>query len=231
MRKLARDIYLIEGLRISNVYLLVSGGELTLIDAGLDSDADRIISQLREVELNIHKLKMILLTHAHGDHVGCVRKLVSLSGAHVIAHRDEVPYIEKTKSLPSHSFMGRMLNWLSDRIVFRQSGLSVDKVVDDGDEIDVVGGLTAVHTPGHTPGSLSLYNPGLGVLFCGDALFNIHPVTRKPGLQLPLPLVSVDNEQARASVERMSQLEVSILCCGHGEPILSGAVEQIKMLV
>jgi glyoxylase-like metal-dependent hydrolase (beta-lactamase superfamily II) len=87
-----------------------------------------------------------------------------------------------------------------------------------------------IHVPGHTPGSISLYQPQRQILFCGDALFNANPLTGTPGLQLPLPAATVDDEQARASVCKLSALELRVLCCGHGEPILDGAGEQIAAL-
>ena len=231
MRQILPDILLVEGLRISNVYLIVSGAELTLIDTGMVGDAKQIVTQLRDSGYELKKLKRIILTHAHGDHTGSTRELVSLSGAQVIAHCAEVPYIEKVKLLPANSPVQRMMNWMSDRIMFRQPGVHVDVAVDDTEILDVSGGLSVVHSPGHTPGSMSLYFHKRGVLFCGDALFNAHPITRKPGLQLPLRIVNTDPDQVRESVMKLSKLAVKVLCCGHGDPIVQGAQEKIKALL
>ena len=231
MHQVAHGIYIFEGLRVSNVYMLVTGEALSLVDSGLRSDVDKIVFQIQESGYKLRQLKTIILTHAHFDHTGGAPMLSTLSGAKVIAHKQEVPFIEKTKSLPAKSSIQRMLNWMTEKIMFRQSGLYVDIKVEDGQELDVLGGLSVVHTPGHTPGSISLFYAEQGVLFCGDALFNAHPVTRKPGLQFPLDVVSVDSNQARVSVKKLSRLQVKVLCCGHGEPMMDAAWEKIMQLL
>jgi glyoxylase-like metal-dependent hydrolase (beta-lactamase superfamily II) len=157
--------------------------------------------------------------------------LARRSGAQVLAHRDEVPYIEQAKSLPTASLAQRLLNWLGDRILFRLSPCQVDRRVEDGDVIEGLGGTQVIHTPGHTPGSICLYQPERRILFCGDALFNANPITGRPGLRLPIRLVTVDNAQARDSVGKLSTLAVEVLCCGHGEPIMDGAGEKVRALL
>ena len=231
MRQLLPDIYILEGLRLSNVFLFVAGDGLTLIDTGMVGEARKIIEQLVNGGFDTETLKRIILTHAHRDHTGSVQRLTSISGAQVVAHRDEVPYIEKTKDMPADSLIPKVMNWLSDHVVFRQPGLRVDVAVEGGEFIDGTGELAAVHSPGHTPGSLSLYHEDSGLLFCGDALFNKHPITRKPGLQLPLRSVSSNPKQARESVRKLAELDIKVLCCGHGEPIVTAARETMLRLL
>lgn len=231
MREVVDDVYLLEGLRGCNVYLLVADGGLTLLDSGMMGDADRIVAQLQEAGHPLPDLRRIALTHAHGDHTGGAVGLARDSGARVVAHRDEVPYIEQTEPLPAPSPMQRLLFWLSDHLLFRLSPCKVDRAVEDGDVLDALGGLQVIHTPGHTPGSMALYHPERRILFCGDALFNAHPMTGRPGLRLPLPLVTVDTAKALASVDSLSALPVDVLCCGHGEPIVGGVGERIGALL
>jgi glyoxylase-like metal-dependent hydrolase (beta-lactamase superfamily II) len=231
MRQVVPDVYLMEGLRGANVYLLVPDRHLTLIDTGLPGDADRILDQILQSDRHISELRTIVLTHAHGDHIGGARELMRRTGAEVIAHRDEVPYVERTASLPSSSFLQRTLNWLMGRLLFRTPGCVVDRPVEEGDVIHALGGLRVIHTGGHTPGSISLYQPDREILFCGDALFNAHPMSGKPGLQLPIRAVTVDQGEARRAVGRLAELPVQVLCCGHGDPIVEGAQQKIKALL
>ncbi|MGD2177350.1 MAG: MBL fold metallo-hydrolase [Anaerolineae bacterium] len=231
MREVVSNVCMFEGLRGCNVYLLVSGEGLTLVDSGLAGDAGRIVAQLQEVGHAPSELHSIVLTHAHGDHAGGAVVLARRSGAQVLAHRDEVPYIEQTQSLPAHSAVQRLLFRLGDRMLFRLSPCQVDRPLEDGDVIAALGGTHVIHTPGHTPGSMALYQPEQRILFCGDALFNANPVTGKPGLRLPMPLVTLDTAQARDSVRKLSTLPVQVLCCGHGEPILDGAAESIEAVL
>jgi glyoxylase-like metal-dependent hydrolase (beta-lactamase superfamily II) len=231
VRQVVPHVYLMEGLRGGNVYLLLSGRRLTLVDSGIAGDAARIVAQLQRAGYALSQLDSIVLTHVHGDHTGSAAELADRSGARVLAHRDEVPYIEQTKSLPAASFVQRLLYWLSRRILFRPSFWKVDRPVEDGDEIEALGGMRVIHTPGHTPGSMCLYQPERRILFCGDALFNENPITGRRGLRLPIRLVTLDNAQARDSVGKLSMLAVQVLCCGHGEPILAGANEKMKALL
>jgi glyoxylase-like metal-dependent hydrolase (beta-lactamase superfamily II) len=225
------NVYLMEKLSGANVYLLVSDSSLTLVDSGLTGQAERIVAQLQGAGYTPSDLRTIALTHAHGDHTGGAAELARRSGARVLAHRAEVPYIEQTKVLPTDSWGQRLLNWLADRILFRLSPCPVDRAVDDGDVIETLGGVHVIHTPGHTPGSMCLYQPERRILFCGDALFNAHPITGRPGLHLPMPMVTVDKAQARDSVADLATWPVDVLCCGHGDPILEGAGRKMKGLL
>lgn len=231
MRQIVSDVYVMEGLRGGNVYLLVSGEKLALVDSGVVGDVDQIVSQLKEAGFALPQLQHIVLTHAHGDHTGGAAELARLSGAQVLAHRVEAPFIERTIPMPAASLIKRVMNWLSDHIMFRLSPCKVDLLLDDGQTIDAMGGIQVIHAPGHTPGSMCLYHPERRILFCGDALFNANPISRRPGLQLPMQLISWDNAQARHSVGTLSELAIDALYCGHGEPVLDEPAEKIRALL
>jgi glyoxylase-like metal-dependent hydrolase (beta-lactamase superfamily II) len=233
MRQIIPDVYLIEDLRSDsgNVYLLVSGEGLTLVDSGLAGAADQIVAQLQEAGYAISELRAIVLTHAHGDHMGSVAELARRSGAQVLAHQDEMPYIEQAKTMPGASPFQRLMNWLGDRTILKRSPCKVSRPLQDGDVIEALGGLQVIHTPGHTPGSIALYQPERRILFCGDIFFNKNPMTGKEGLQLSLPLFTLDVAQVRESVRRLATLPVEVLCFGHGEPIVEGAGERMQALL
>ena len=231
MRKVIPDVYLIEGLRGGNVYALTGGENLTLIDGGLAGDDARIAAQLEEAGHHLSAAHTLVLTHAHGDHVGGAVALARRSGAQIVAHRDEVPYLERRRPLPAGGWVQRLFTWLSDHLLFRLPPCQVDRAVQEGDTIAALGGLRVIHTPGHTPGSMSLYQPERQILFCGDALFNEHPVTGRPGPMLPVRLFTGDNARARESVAKLSELEIEMLCSGHGAPITAGTGAQIQALL
>lgn len=231
MREITKDIYMLERGLGSNVYLLVSGDKLTLVDSALPSQADEITSQLLQEGYDISRLSTIILTHFHSDHAGGASKLARRSGAKVLAHIDEAPSIQRTMPFPSASALQRLLLWLDSRVIFRQPPCHVDQTLKDGDLIDVLGGIQVIHTPGHTPGSICLYQPEREILFCGDTLFNIHPITRRERFQLPLSLFTVDREHLLRSVRRLATLPVQIILFGHGKPILEDGQERIKALL
>jgi glyoxylase-like metal-dependent hydrolase (beta-lactamase superfamily II) len=227
MRQVVPDVYLIEGLRASQVYVLVSEEGLTLVDSGSPGEATRIVSQLEEGGYTLSDLRVIVLTHCHFDHTGSAAELARRSGARVLAHRDEVPYIEKTEALPASSFARRLLDWVSDR-VFRTAACQVDEALEDGDVVDALGGLQVIHAPGHTPGNIALYGPDRRILFCGDTIFNGNPFSGRGGIQPPPRAFSLDTAQAETSAREVAQLPVEVVCFGHGEPILVRAGERLR---
>ncbi|MBM3157894.1 MAG: MBL fold metallo-hydrolase [Chloroflexi bacterium] len=96
-------------------------------------------------------------------------------------------------------------------------------VVKDGDILPYLGGIQVIHTPGHTPGSISLYIPKNRMLFVGDTIVN--NVNR---LSRPLPLRS-NRDEAERSLKRLAELDMDIVCFGHGPP-LDSAKESISQL-
>ena len=93
--------------------------------------------------------------------------------------------------------------------------MAVDVLVSDGDELPILGGITILHTPGHTPGSISLLLQHKGVLIVGDVL--AHRLFR---LRLPSRGFTVDIAQEILSIKRVARLEFDTICFGHGPPIV-----------
>jgi glyoxylase-like metal-dependent hydrolase (beta-lactamase superfamily II) len=230
MRQLTPDIYLIEGLRASNAYLLVAPEGLTLVDAGSANEAEAIHAQLRQAGFSLADLRQVVITHAHNDHTGSAAEIVRQSGARVLAHIDEMVYIGGGASLPFRSRLQRLAFWLSARLMPKTQPVKVGIALIEGEIIPATGGYATVHTPGHTPGSMSLFHPERRILICGDALFNKHPLTRRKGLQEPMRLISVNPDQARDSICKLEDLGPQVLLCGHGDPVLEKAAELIKLV-
>jgi glyoxylase-like metal-dependent hydrolase (beta-lactamase superfamily II) len=145
---------LVVGPIASNCYIV--GSEKTkegmIIDPG--ADADTIMKNVRELGL---KIKLIVLTHRHPDHVGAAGQVKEATGAEVAAH------VEAAKYLPQ-----------SSSYIFEppyQASPYPERLLKGGDSIDI-GELhfTVLHTPGHTPCGISLV--GHRVVFTGDTLFN-----------------------------------------------------------
>jgi glyoxylase-like metal-dependent hydrolase (beta-lactamase superfamily II) len=230
MREIVQNVYLIEGLRISNVYLLVSEAKLALVDTGLAGDVNRIIAQIEEEGYSLTELHSIILTHAHSDHVGGAAKLLRRCDAEVVAHRVEVPYIEGSQRLPAGSMLQKMVTWLGGRIPRKGQGIKVARGLENGEVLDILGGLKVLHTSGHTPGSICLYQEEKRILFCGDLLFNGHPMTGRGGLRYAPRMFSVDPEEAEKSARGLSELAVEVLCVGHGEPIVKDTGARMEAL-
>jgi hydroxyacylglutathione hydrolase len=124
-----------------------------VIDPG--DEADRILMSLAEHSL---KVEAIINTHGHFDHVGANRRMKEATGAPIIIHAADAGMLQ--------SLAASAASWG----MTAENSPDADRNVEDGDEISV-GNITfrVLHTPGHTPGGISLYADG--VVFVGDALF------------------------------------------------------------
>jgi glyoxylase-like metal-dependent hydrolase (beta-lactamase superfamily II) len=214
-------------LPLSNTFFIETDDGLALVDAGMRWDAGAIRRAARRLGWPKRPLRTIVLTHGDLDHLGAVSHLVEATGASVIAHRAEIPLIAARGWRPAVAGSGLMrlgaaVYGLALRVVLPAKPVTVDRPVEDGDELP--GGFRVVHTPGHTRGHMSLYHPGKRVLIVGDAMNN---AGRLSG---PVALFTPDMAQARSSVRRLAELDVEAVGFGHGPPLRSGAGAQIRAL-
>lgn len=217
MREVADRIYAIDGLRTGRSYLIDDPQALTLIDTSSAAVASRILDAIASVGREPADLQTIIATHYHYDHTGNVASLIERTGARFLAHADDAPYIDGRKPW-RHLSVGPFDITVPES---RHYALKVDRELRTGEILAIAGGLEVLHTPGHTPGSISLYGRDLGVLFTGDAIGNWL------GLQLPLSMSSHDMTQAKRSVHRLAALDFDVALPGHGNPILSRASDKI----
>jgi len=150
---------LVVGMFASNCFIVGSESDKKgiIIDPGADASA--IVNAVREAGLSI---ELIVATHNHVDHVGALRQVKEATGAPYAVHEADA------ESLMPDVF-GRMLGVMMSRSL--KAPPKPDRLLQDGDVIEV-GDLkfSVLHTPGHTPGGISLRGDGL--VFSGDTLFN-----------------------------------------------------------
>lgn len=149
----------------TNAYLLTSEGstDCAVIDAPKGA-GENLLAEIRSRGLRPTHL---LITHGHWDHM-CDAADFRAAGAQIIAHRADEILIEQVESVrPRYQ---AMIPWLTDRD-FRSC--KVDRWVDDGDTLEVLGRTFEVrHVPGHCPGSILFYSAAEKVCFPGDAIFH-----------------------------------------------------------
>lgn len=139
----------------ANCYIL--GCEQTLEAAVIDpgGESERILGALAASKLT---LKVIINTHGHFDHVGANRPLKAATGAQLMIHSADAPMLAQLSS--SAAAFG----------LRAQDSPPPDRLLADGDSIDVGElRLSVIHTPGHTPGGITIFTDGC--LFVGDTLF------------------------------------------------------------
>ncbi len=128
-------------------------GEAIVIDAG--DEPDRIMDLIKEEKL---KIKAIICTHAHFDHIGAAGDIKRETGARILLHKEDLPIYEKAKK------QAAAWGYELDDIPLP------DGFIGEGDEIQAGNfRFKVLHTPGHSPGGISLY--GEGILITGDTIF------------------------------------------------------------
>jgi glyoxylase-like metal-dependent hydrolase (beta-lactamase superfamily II) len=200
--KITSEVYQVGGEGFSShedaaVYLISIGDHAALIDAGCGNSVNAIMANIRKLDVDPKTIEVLLLTHCHFDHTGGAKALRDLTGCRIVAHEEDAVYLEEgNDGVTAASWYGRSL------VPF-----TVDVRL-TGDRQDILLGsrtIQAIHTPGHSPGSMVylVESDGLNVLFAQD----VHG-------PLDATLLSNRDDYLR-SLLRLLSLDTDILCEGH----------------
>lgn len=223
LNRLAKDLYRVGGTFGSNIYVITCGG-LTLVDGGFPMDLPAILLALRQLGAAPHDIDLVIATHYHGDHTGTIAGMRRRYGARAAIHAEDGAYANGSRPQETTEVaLAKLLFYTALWPLFRYRHFEPDRFLEDGESIDLLGGLEVLHTPGHSPGSVCLYGAGRGLLFSGDLVRNERGV-----LEGPPPHFTPDEPSARASLSRLSELDFDMLLPGHGEVILAGAGDRYR---
>lgn len=228
----------VQGVRIAfvNVFALThSNRSWTLVDAGIPYSEKRI-RQWAEKQFT-QPPNAIVLTHGHFDHVSAAAALADHWGVPVFAHPLEFPYLtgEREYPAPNATAGGGMMSLLSPMYPRGPVNLgnrlrSLRTALDTGFAPELPG-WRVLHTPGHTPGHISLFRPDGRVLLPADAFCTTKPESffeaafaQKPELHGPPAYFTSDWTAARESVEKLAALRPLVIAPGHGKAISGPAV-------
>ncbi|MGC9312365.1 MAG: MBL fold metallo-hydrolase [Sediminispirochaetaceae bacterium] len=168
-----------------NAYLVESGSLITMIDSGLKGSFGRVEAALRKIGRRPEDIGLIIQTHTHYDHTGNTAECARRSGARVAVQRSEAEDLAAGySSFPAGATpLGKIVTGLARILRVDGSAFSpvkADLLVDEEMDLHEYGFPgTAIHTPSHSAGSMSLLTDG-GACFPGDILFNIFPGTVRP---------------------------------------------------
>lgn len=204
--RLADKFHFYEGEGFSSNSCLIDADTLTLVDTGIGHNVSKLLEAIRDDGFDPEGIKSIINTHGHPDHVGGNAHIVRLSNAKVIMHKADAKILVKWAKL------------FTPLSVFGYKPPKVDDYLGVVVDLGVVA-LRVIHTPGHSPGSVCLYDEKRKVLISGDTAF-AYGVGRwdLPGGNLSL---------LRQSLEKISQLDIEYLLPGHSG-YLAGSVEVQK---
>ncbi len=213
-------------IRANNVVLIVED-EITLVDTGLRGSSPQIIDFINQLGRSPEEISLIILTHNHPDHVGGLAELKRITRARVAIHRADTGTLKVSGTRGSAAWKSPLRLVLSALHLSFSSGLGdADIKLSGGEILKPLGGMEVIHTPGHTPGSISLYSPSRKFIIVGDAVRN-----RKKALYLPPRMASTDLSQATESLKKIAGFDFNTLCSGHGRPLLEDAQADVQALV
>jgi len=216
--------------------LVYDENEAVLIDTGMPGQWDEIAEAMEELHVPISRLKAVILTHQDVDHIGSLPEVViAKADIEVLAHRLDRPYIEgeipllKTNLSVMKRFIQTMQQEHADemrRLCENLPKAPVTRVVEDGEVLPYCGGMEILHTPGHTPGHVSVYLQRSKVLVAGDAMICVHGK-----IEGPVKRTTPDLASAYSSIRRFTRPDIERVICYHGGAAVGDIKDQIERLI
>jgi hydroxyacylglutathione hydrolase len=221
MPEITKGVYFIPGqdefIPDSHVYVigLPSSQDLSIVDAGLMGKGGYKIQTIRKLGIELSDVKRIIMTHTHLDHIGCLKEIrEQIPHAEVWIHEDEANPIEKGDERGVYGMeMFRSMCQTQYGLKSGEFKFKVDRKLRDGETLDI-GGLSweILHVPGHSAGSVALYDRSQKVLIPGDVVYADYAIGR-------FDLHGADGSVLRKSLLRLAELEVDVLLPGHNRVV------------
>lgn len=226
MQRVKDNIYLLESDKFANIYAIVRDNGVLLIDTGMPGKAGNILKELAGINVKPSDVKAIVITHAHTDHAGSCASLIDKTHAKLYIHKDDLDMLLGKAPPPKpRYFLEKLVAFISKH--FFQYPPPGDAIpLDEFAAIPGFEDLKIIHTPGHTPGSMSILDAKDSILFCGDAINN-----RGGKLIGPHKHFTDNREQAWRSVAKLGALKFKTLCTGHGTWIAENAQQKVQDLL
>ena len=200
--KITNEIFQVGGSGLTSmedaaIYLIHFGEQAALVDAGCGRVQERLFKNISACAVDLEQIEYLLVTHCHFDHTGGIPGIKERSHCKVVAHELEAPYLEQGDDVVTAA------KWYGSSL----EPVAIDiKLQGDEEEIDLGGReIKAIHTPGHSPGSVvyTTESEGLKILFGQD----VHG---------PLDSSLLSNrEDYVSSLDLLLSMEADVLCEGH----------------
>ena len=213
-----------------NIYMIQDQEDYSwvLIDAGLKTSYAKIKNMAVELFGEQNHPEAIILTHGHFDHTGSLLRLAEWWQVPVYAHYMEMPYLTGKSSYPppDSTVGGGLMSYLAD--FYPNEPIDIKQHVKSLPRDSGIPGLPDwryIHTPGHTPGHISLWNDRDKILIAGDAFVTTQQesalavIFQPQIISGPPKYFTYDWKLAEESVQKLATLEPEIVATGHGKPM------------
>lgn len=211
---MTNEVLLVVPTGISNQYIVPGNDGFLLIDTGLRSNYTNLINFLSRQRISAKQLKMVVITHADGDHFGCLDLLVNNSTEKLTTAASEIEAAairkgESSRPLKAKGFQKLILGMTTP--LFACKPAKITKILVTGEILPFLGGLNVLDTSGHTPGHISLWSESEKILFSGDS------IRIQNGVPSPSSGINTwDEGLAVRSFEMQMALNPAIIYGGHG---------------
>ena len=217
MSQVTEGIFFIEGrddlVPDSHTYIIgkPETGDLTMVDVGLVGKSAYKLDAVEKLGLDAASIKRIIMTHTHIDHISCMHEIMeAIPGIELWIHTSEADLLEKGDERGVYgmdvfkNMCQAQYNLEDGRFKFK-----VDRKLNNSDLLET-GGMSwkVIHIPGHSSGSIALYNKEVKALIPGDVVYADYAIGR-------FDLYGADPGQHMESLNRLAELEVDILLPGH----------------
>lgn len=209
--------------------------EWVLVDAGLANTASQIKDAAMVLYGKNNQPKAIILTHGHFDHIGALEELLKEWPVPVYAHPAELPYLTGVQSYPSPDpTVSEGLMAKLSPLYPRESinlGQKVQPLLGNG-KVPFLPGWRWIETPGHTPGQVALFREADRALIAGDTFTTVKQesalavMTQKEEVHGPPAYFTLNWEEAGKSIQRLVELNPSVVITGHGKPMSGAELQQ-----
>lgn len=243
--KIAEGLYMLQingsmmgNVGVFNPVYVTDGKDGVLVDTGVPGQSGLIEKALISEGISMDRINKIIITHQDMDHIGGLSAIKSRNPEkiEVISHSEEKPYIQGDKRSVKFTpeFAEKINKALSSmpedkraafEAVIKNIPCKVDTTIEDGTVLPYCGGISVIHTPGHTPGHICLYLQKYKVLVAGDALNVVDGV-----LVGPNQAYTYDMKSAEASLEKLLNYDIDTVLCYHGGSYSTDTMERLKEL-
>jgi hydroxyacylglutathione hydrolase len=217
MTQVIEGVYFIQGqdemIPDSHVYVVgkPDSQDLSIIDAGLMGKGSYKIQSILNMGIELKAIARIIMTHTHLDHIGCLAEIrEQVPWAELWVHDTEADPLEKGDERTVYG-MEMFQNMCMMQYSLKPGAFTfyVDRRLQGGESLDI-GGMTweVLHIPGHSPGSIGLYNRMEKILIPGDVVYADYAIGR-------FDLHGANGSERKNSLLHLAKLEVNILLPGH----------------
>jgi len=221
MPEITKGVYFIPGqdemIPDAHVYVIgtPSSQDLSVVDAGLMGKGGYKIQAIQKLGIKLSDIKRIIMTHTHLDHIGCLKEIrAQIPHAEVWIHEEEANPIEKGDERGVYGMeMFRSMCMSQYGLKPGEFKFKLDRKLKEGDKLDM-GGLSweVLHIPGHSAGSVALYDRSQKVLIPGDVVYADYAIGR-------FDLHGAEGTMLAKSLLRLAELDVEILLPGHNRVV------------